>query len=1105
MITVSETIKNIFKKDYAIRIKFGGTIEYNLNNMVDKITATGTAHSQSLSNAFKNLFPIDTIYAPNRPISPGIKYYIYTSETSPGVQTDTPPNSFQNPRSIEMSTKPRLYYPGPDTTYKYWVGPKNTNISVSLEYFDNAETPAVKLIPCNKIVARFETNHDTPTSWTITATKSDNTTVVVTGSTLNSSGEAIAYYNGTTWSTTQPTSYTTTEYFKKISLSAVNSNTGKFLGVLELSPRWVIDINDYIQDFSIDKQTSITDDSILPVGTIASSLLNLNITRFVQGDNVITEYNRDSAIDNTKIYLTKNAIVSPYIIINDGTNDVNIPQGKYYMAEYSLSEFGSASIKCLDSSKILQDTLVPLILIQDTPVTAIIRRVLDSIGYSNYNINSKTTDTSVPSLKYFWTKDGQTVWECLQELCRDTQINMFVDNNDILQIYTRDYIYDSSKEASWIFTNEDITINNSLAYIPNIVNLNKEEKVAGNSVKILWSAPGTSGYISGNSAPVWTSFDQGLGAGTLNTSLTATDTTYINLNIQSVDQLFLDNLSLPNFNGYLLLNGEIIEYDGIEYQYIPIGSNTVVPVLIKNESDFWKYASLAGTDVNNVTTFIPTHRYKIKTRGALGTTAKAHAAAQDAGTNLPNGVSITTYGPINLTAPGDTADQIGNVNQIFNTAKETWLKNKKSLNKAFYAVSNFDQSSTNYTSSVVTFSSISTTSKPGCYSMGGRLFFDNQFDTGLKDQVTTSQSGGFTIFAGETGKKGYHVVISTTALAKTGKDVKVLKTDSSGKTTVLKTSQTNAVSTYAGIYAAQTYNVDILVKSVYVSSNLVKNVITIWINGFRIDVEDLSSPLAPSSRLGLICGQGIVYYDYVYGLNVPEASNLTDIDYTNLYAKSSYTYKGVYSDDMISMLFGDIIYNPGETKDSRNGSLIEFGSVARQIAKQKVKYDTENPAIPLYVSTGGNQAVTLMASKIQPFTSEMYVLNNTSGFVNLHDGEYHTFTVIGNPVMSGGITEYSTDDPNSRAKKYPVQFESNWIQSESDAKALADWIVKTQLNKGQKIEMQVFGNPIIEPGDIVSINYPLQDLLYTDKKYIVTSVSSEFQEGVNTRVTCRAI
>ena len=78
MITVSNAVKDVFKKEYSIVVSTGGTIEYNLNNMVDKITAKSSGTDHALSNAFKNLFPIDSIYSSYMPLRPGIKYYIYT-------------------------------------------------------------------------------------------------------------------------------------------------------------------------------------------------------------------------------------------------------------------------------------------------------------------------------------------------------------------------------------------------------------------------------------------------------------------------------------------------------------------------------------------------------------------------------------------------------------------------------------------------------------------------------------------------------------------------------------------------------------------------------------------------------------------------------------------------------------------------------------------------------------------------------------------------------------------------------------------------------------------------------------------------------------------
>jgi hypothetical protein len=104
--------------------------------------------------------------------------------------------------------------------YKYWLAPKNEDINISLQYFSNEAKTAVKLIPTNKIVARFENNHDTPSFWTITGVKEDNTTISVTGpgSAINiATGEVAIYYNGSTWSTNSSTiNYTSSQKLKKM-------------------------------------------------------------------------------------------------------------------------------------------------------------------------------------------------------------------------------------------------------------------------------------------------------------------------------------------------------------------------------------------------------------------------------------------------------------------------------------------------------------------------------------------------------------------------------------------------------------------------------------------------------------------------------------------------------------------------------------------------------------------------------------------------------------------------------------------------------------------------------------------------------------------------
>ena len=98
MISVSNTTKDLLKKGSLISTSAGAILEYNLNSMVEYISATSTGSEHTYTSAFKKLFPIDAIYKPFRPLSPGIKYLVHTDNN-----TDTPSNSFERPRNVEQT------------------------------------------------------------------------------------------------------------------------------------------------------------------------------------------------------------------------------------------------------------------------------------------------------------------------------------------------------------------------------------------------------------------------------------------------------------------------------------------------------------------------------------------------------------------------------------------------------------------------------------------------------------------------------------------------------------------------------------------------------------------------------------------------------------------------------------------------------------------------------------------------------------------------------------------------------------------------------------------------------------------------------------------
>ena len=110
---------------------------------------------------------------------------------------------------------------------------------------------------------------------------------------------------------------------------------------------------------------------------------------------------------------------------------------------------------------------------------------------------------------------------------------------------------------------------------------------------------------------------------------------------------------------------------------------------------------------------------------------------------------------------------------------------------------------------------------------------------------------------------------------------------------------------------------------------------------------------------------------------------------------------------------------------------------------------------------------------------------------------------MGNYVDNGSQHEY-TEPVNESTPLEPATFQSMWIQSEADAKALYGWIKNQWSKQQQSINMEIFGNPAIEVGDIITINYPKNDLDGT-KKFLVTNVNTSFDEGVSTNITARSI
>lgn len=626
-VSASNSAKTVLEQNTSINLNTGCTFEYNMNSMVDNVVITGANITKADgSMPFKKLFPIDSVVKPARPLGAGVKY---------GITGDVGLGTYRNPRSSTYSINYRTYYPGADTYYKYFLSAKGVGVDITITY--------PKTILTNKIIARFEISHSTPGTWNIYANGSSiangtNTQIKPFASGKYDAGTLTIYYNGTSWVTTEPQTLGS-----PISITSVRLTTGavsdKYIGVIEFSPRLVSDVSSFITDLSVSKESSTSAEDILPVGKVSANSLSMNLVSYESSRKIIS-FDKTLAFDSSKIYLYKKIEVKPYFKLYGSfgtfTDSVGtyekINQGTFYMDNWSTSEYGDISITALDGAKTLQEVIAPTIICEGYSAIAILRRLLDSVGFTNYNFNLSATDTSVFAPRFWWTDDSKTVWNAIQELCRDSQITALFDENNVLQFYTRDYMFNSSKATDWSFRYSTDGSN-----LSNIISLSKNDLPSANQVKVLWKSVTTSEYV-GNSQPLWKSGVSSMAALSLDQDLPSNIGAggYITLSSITINTYQAKTQLLDEYSGYLVIDSEIIEYDAIEYEYTN-EDNTKTRVWITSASDTLKYL---GAGIVGAKYYQPSGRYRIKSRGAFNTTPANHYAAASTILNSWSGYEV---------------------------------------------------------------------------------------------------------------------------------------------------------------------------------------------------------------------------------------------------------------------------------------------------------------------------------------------------------------------------------------------------------------------------------------------------------------------------------
>ena len=1083
MQSVSQTVLDKINQSSSYSMSGGCWLEYNMNDLISGVSISSPVASQvkidpstnKSYEPFKKLFPLTSIIDPRRPSVSGIQYFIL----NPNVITSIPKYN------VAGDLKTRTYFSSAKNQYKFWLSPQAANYSLSNCNF-TVEYPVAKTAVSNLIVIKFETAYSKPANWSIKIQDhSGAESTISTNGVVPDNGVFNLYYNGSSWSSTKFTSPSTPFNIKKIIVSVETiSVANSFLGVIEVGARYIKDVSDKLINFKTSKTSSSDSYGIVPVGQVTSNSLNVSLEGF---DRSGIEYDKTYSFNKDKINLYKNVKVIPYNIIESE----KVPQGTFYIDSFSINEFGAMEIQGLDGGKFLQEILAPDIVIQSAPSQAIIRRLLDSIGFTNYNFNTYAKNNtliadSATIVPLYWYTDGsKTVWQHIQELCKDTQMIATFDNNDVLQFYPRDYVFDKTRSSVFKFRNSK-----KLTNLPNIISLNKEVVPSTKSVKVIYT-PIISTNYKGSSDFLYVSPPSVLGAAALQSTLNASQPAEtdcplgtVSLSSITVYSSLADN-EFYNKSGYFLINNEVIEYDAIEFQYEPLSApNTTTKRWITSDADIAKYLG-----ESKIGSFKSTLRYRIKERNSFNATG--------------NGVGIGTEHKVNLASlKNDWSGAIVNFASKTNTPDNS-IFSLQSTDSAGKSISSSLLTMTAPSSGSIYFATINSDpfSTEKYFSVGSAMFF--KLKTTSQGRTTGDQMSTAAIGVGlsENNLNGYILKIATSQnVANKGlgaRDVQLFKLINGVETAVSDTQKTEDNS-ITGVSGGELYRIDIKVSQ----ANPLSRVFKIKFNNTIITATD-SEPISITNKIGLISISGEVAFDYVYScvLNKEDFFNPSSTDNYGSYLQSTGAIKNV---------FGDFLSSGWSSSLSRSPWIKEFGPVAREIKKISTKYATR-PGFVKYPQIILNPNASILGYDANSFGIEAYILNNTGTFIDFADGGEKSFVVVGESISPLDPFEYIDPSMSATSTEEQVSFDSVWIQKESEAKNLSDWM-KTQWSKQQTVlTIDVFPNPLIDIGDVVEISYP-ENLVYSSEdagqtagKYIVLDTNNEYGEMSSTTLVCRSI
>jgi hypothetical protein len=997
--------------------------------------------------------------------------------------------------------------------YKYWTSPVRTDGSgnfalntAAVDVADRTESvvrphvlyPTVQKI--NKIVVKMENTWASPnvfhirTRAAITPNEKpyQNWVTVYTSPSIANDGTVTLWWNGTTWVATRPavlsagtnvagimervnslkagrrrdgsvTTYRTRGSTVETPTTGFNSN----FNLIAIEGRFEADLSDRLSDVSDD--FDMADSSQLyPIGTITSN----------QGNIVLS--NEDGIFNNENPTSPYYKRIEPnvefnleYIYTISGVQ-YSVQQFEMYGDIWGGQSDAEVSINLDDASKFLKETKPRAALYEGKSATEVIWRILDSVGFVDYEIDDddRLVNHIIP---FFWADGEKTVWELLDEIAEATQTAIYFNSYGKLQVQTRTAAFRDEAVSDWSILGE--TAGNNLA---DLKELTSDTEVEANNIDVSYKA--TKWRVNRLGEPalakVWEPEEESvvLRSAPLIKSLQIGDA-YMYTNAT--------NAKVWPYSSTVMVDGELVKYDGKQFVYYTYTRNVdgngilsyTTPVrntlVVTSLDEQKKYDNMTPYEFrykNHLTGAL-----KIKERGVWNSTEAAHLVEANGysskvmnSSGVHNGARGLTFNPTRSTLTIDTPVSV-------KTTAHTFVAARGQVGDAYFKT------------------------------YGTKMRFNS-------DAASKNQRAGIAFCLQGGSEEGYYVEFTLTSKVdrKKGNEITIYS-KKNGKWHVVD--KGNAVAIGRGIW----YEFD-----VYYNPGT-NDAISVWMNGKKVasGTTTGASKQPAGGRFGMYAkGKTKVEYEFIYALNRTGAEPKDDFGFYDL------KYGGVRGGmwERETNWQTRTRWRKRKRKKSvkekyRWGTHVfdEFGSYIHEVREFAVKFDPAPVQYSTLFSTNNWYAAPVEYNS-SPFEARFIIANVGRANAILHGEDSLSFggtsravnqvlTVLGRDLEIAEDEKVNKKNAEAiRARgQVDVELSSEWIQSKDMAEDIATWMAQHWSNGVDEISVDIFGNPLIEIGDIVDITYPHLNMTPATHRYFVIGTSNSFSSGIETTLKLRRI